>query len=396
MMPESIPFRSLLFVGMSFLAVGLLSVDATAQTRSRRVVSDRDLQASIGQMIIVGFSGHDPGSEGFKTVQRQAANGSISGVFLLKRNIRDKAAVKELNSELQAVSKVPLFIAVDQEGGRVDRLTSAIGFKEAPSAARVAKVMDAKAAKTLYSRVATDLSGLGINLNLGPVVDLNVNPANPIIGKLGRSYSVDPDIVARYATAFVEAHRNSGVLTAVKHFPGHGSSSTDSHKVMTDVTATWQETELKPYETLIAQGGVDMVMASHVINRRISRTSVPASLSYEILTGLLRTQLGYSGVIVSDDMQMEAIYATRSLEQTVREAVLAGTDLLLFSNDKHPDPAIPEKIAAFLTQEARRNPKMLERIRTASANVLRLKKKLWETTGGKTINAIKAETNAGG
>ncbi|WP_172352344.1 glycoside hydrolase family 3 protein [Mesorhizobium sp. NZP2298] len=202
--------------------------------------------------------------------------------------------------------------------------------------------------------MAAGLSDVGFNLNLAPVVDVNVNPANPIIGKLGRSFSADPQTVEAYAKVFVEAHRAKGVLTALKHFPGHGSSTKDSHKGMADVSKTWSDKELLPYKNLIASGDVDMVMSAHVINDKLSfSTEIPSSLSRATLTGLLRDNMPFKGVVISDDMQMQAITDNISFEDSVLRAVRAGNDILIFANDKHPDPLVPEKVAACPKKRAR-------------------------------------------
>ncbi|RWX61782.1 glycoside hydrolase family 3 N-terminal domain-containing protein, partial [Mesorhizobium sp. M2A.F.Ca.ET.039.01.1.1] len=182
-----------------------------------RAIEDGQLRRMIGQMVLVGFVGDSPEDDGYKRVVKQAEAGEITGVIYLGRNIASLDAVRLLNKGLQKYSATPLLIAIDQEGGRIQRLTGEIGFREVPSEAKVAETLSPDEAGALYRKLAGDLSGLGFNLNLAPVVDLNVNPANPIIGKLGRSFSADPQEVEAYAKAFVEAHRSKGVLTALKH-----------------------------------------------------------------------------------------------------------------------------------------------------------------------------------
>lgn len=338
---------------------------------------DAALRRMIGQMLLVGFVGDRPDSGNYRTVLEQARRGEIGGVIHLGRNIHGLEEVRLLNEGLQQVSQVPLLIAIDQEGGRIERLTDSVGFSEVPSAAAVSRSMSPAAARKLYENLATALASLGFNLNLGPVVDLDVNPQNPIIGRLGRSFSDDPQQVEAYARAFVAGHRAKGVLTALKHFPGHGSSSGDTHDGAADVTWTWDETELFPYEALIASGDADMVMSAHVINGKLScRNDVPASLSRATLTGILRERLNFRGVVISDDMQMAAIEDGLSFEKAVLQAVLAGNDILLFANDRRPDPTVPQKVASLLIEEAHGNSEMLERIRTSHANIMRLKAKI--------------------
>ncbi|ESX04526.1 glycoside hydrolase family 3 [Mesorhizobium sp. LSJC268A00] len=342
-----------------------------------RIIEDARLRQMIGQMVLVGFVGSEPGAEGYARVVRQAEEGKITGVIYLGRNIDGLKQVRQLNEGLQRFAASPLLIAVDQEGGRIQRFTGAMGFNETPSEATVAKSMSPDEASVIYQDLASALSDLGFNLNLAPVVDVNVNPANPIIGKLGRSFSADPQTVEAYAKAFVEAHRAKGVLTVLKHFPGHGSSTKDSHKGMADVSKTWSDKELLPYKNLIASGDVDMVMSAHVINNKLSFSAqIPSSLSRATLTGLLRDKMHFKGVVISDDMQMQAITDTITFEDSVRRAVLAGNDILIFANDKHPDPLVPEKVAALLSEEARKDPEMLERIQKSYENIMRLKRKL--------------------
>jgi beta-N-acetylhexosaminidase len=333
------------------------------------------LERMIGQMILVGFEGDTPGHDGVRTVGRQVAEGRIGGVMYLRRNARDERSVKAINRMLAAASPDrPPFIAIDQEGGAVERLTRRTGFPEIPSARAVAMTRDADGAHQLYASLAADLRGWGFNLNLGPVADIDVNPANPIIGTLGRSFSADAGTVAAYGDAFVRAHRANGVMTAVKHFPGHGSSLADSHETLPDVTDTWSETELRPFRDLIAGGGADMVMIGHIYNERLQNgAKEPASLSRDIIEGLLRRKLGYSGVVISDDLQMAAIEENHSLRETVVRAVEAGTDILLFSNSAKPEPDLPKRVAAILLHEAGRNGLVAENIAASYKRIAALK-----------------------
>jgi beta-N-acetylhexosaminidase len=349
-------------------------------------VGDIILRQMIGQMVLVGFVGNKPDDEGYKVVLEQAAQGRITGVLYLGRNIRSHKAVKELNDRLQSASLAPLLVAVDQEGGRIERLTKAVGFRESPSAASVAHTMEPKTAEAEYGKMASGLASWGFNLNLGPVVDLNTNPENPIIGRLGRSYSSDEQKVSAYARAFVEGHRRNGMLTSLKHFPGHGSSAGDTHKGLVDVTQSWSELELSPYRELIASGDAQMIMSSHVINRNIpGAEGTPASMSPATLAGLLRKKLKFKGVIISDDLQMGAIINTRSFEDTVRQAVLAGNDVLVFANDKHPDPTIPDRISDLLLKEARANPTILTRIEESYRRVMHLKDSLYPSSSSANV-----------
>jgi beta-N-acetylhexosaminidase len=170
-------------------------------------------------------------------------------------------------------------------------------------------------------------------MNFGPVVDLASNPKNPIIAKHGRAFSANEDSVIVFAKEFIKQHRKYGVLTSLKHFPGHGSSKDDTHLGIADVTNTWEERELKPYKSLIDSGYVDAVMTSHIVNRKLDKEGNPGTLSAAILDGILRKQLNFNGVIFTDDMQMHAITKHYGLEEAIKLAINGGVDIMTFSNN---------------------------------------------------------------
>lgn len=338
------------------------------------------LRQKIGQMIVVGFQGNTPERKGFRKVLAQMERGEIGGVLFLGRNLKDRKTVRAMTAALSeaAPSILPPLIAIDQEGGVVQRLRRRHGFPQTPSARAIARRSSPSEAGETYDRLAAGLADWGFTLNLGPVVDVDVNRRNPIIGRLERSYSSDPDKVADYGAAFVAAHRQNGVLTALKHFPGHGSSRHDTHKGAVDVTRTWSDAELDPFRQLIETDMVDLIMTAHVVNRSLGkdRGRLPVSLSQSVLQSVLREDLDYSGVIISDDLQMDAIRQRFSLEDTVLKAVGAGTDILLFANDKRPDPEIPGKVAAILLEAASTDPALRQKIEAAFARIQGLKSRL--------------------
>ena len=196
--------------------------------------------------------------------------------------------------------------------------------------------------------MARSLAVLGINTNFAPVLDLNVNPSNPVIGKIGRSFSADPAVVTRHAGLFIRAFHDFGLLSAVKHFPGHGSSRDDSHEGFVDVSDTGSKKELEPFTALIREGLCDMVMTAHIYNRALD-AEYPATLSASTIDGLLRTQLGFEGVVVTDDLMMKAITDHYGLESAIERAVLAGADILLFANNSYSfEPDILRRAHATL------------------------------------------------
>ncbi|WP_345987223.1 glycoside hydrolase family 3 N-terminal domain-containing protein [Sulfurimonas sp. HSL1-2] len=301
-------------------------------------ISDADLKAQIGRMLIVGFDAETlDASDPFVRELRQYKPGGVIlfdlGYPDLKRtkNIRSPRQLAALTAQLQAFATAPLLVSVDQEGGRVARLKPAYGFPEVPSAEAVGMRDDPAYAQQVYGTLATTLSDAGINTDFAPDVDLAVNPDNTVIVGLKRSYGKSPEKVTRYAGIMLDALRAKKVVGVLKHFPGHGSSLGDSHKGFVDVSETWTPVELEPYRRLINEGKADMIMTAHVFNRRLD-PDYPATLSHKINTELLRGELGFKGVIVSDDLQMKAISEHYSLEETVRLAINGGVDMLLFAN----------------------------------------------------------------
>ncbi|MCI5076127.1 glycoside hydrolase family 3 N-terminal domain-containing protein [Oricola sp.] len=338
------------------------------------------LEEKIGQMIMVGFRGDTPDHKWVKTLTGQIEAGKVSGVLYLRRNVTNQTQVANLNAALQiaARDRPSLLIAVDQEGGRIERLLPEAGFPHTPSAAEISSDFSPREAYERYELLAESLSAWGFNLNLGPVVDLNVNRSNPIIGRLGRSYSDDPSQVVQFATAFVTAHREQGVLTALKHFPGHGSSKLDSHKGAVDVSRTWKSAELDPFSMMIKDKQVDLVMSAHLRNDKLQDDGdkAPISLSKSGLHDVLRRKLGFTGVIISDDLQMGAIWDNYKFEDAVIRAVKAGNDILIFSNDKHPDVDIPNKVVSLLSKAAKHDAALQVRIEQAYENILAMKQDL--------------------
>jgi len=308
------------------------------------------LEDKIGQMLMIGFRGFtiEEGSAIAKDLEDRNLGGVILYDYdgLLKtydRNIDGKRQLKRLTKMLRRKAKTPLFVAIDQEGGQVRRLKKSRKFKEALSHAQLGRIDSERRTKREAKRIAGPLAKLGINVNFAPVVDVNVNPMNPVIGKLGRSFSRDPAKVVEHARAFIEVHEKRKVITAIKHFPGHGSAYNDSHHGMADVTDAWKKIELTPYRELL-RGDLHctMVMTAHIFNAKLDK-KWPATLSTKIINGILRKRLGFNGVVVSDDMQMKAITGFFGLEESIERSINAGVDILLFANNLNYDPAIARK-----------------------------------------------------
>jgi beta-N-acetylhexosaminidase len=254
-------------------------------------------------------------------------------MFTWSGNLQSPGQIAHLSVELQNRAAIPLLLAIDQEGGRVARLGASNGFSPTPSAYTLGTVLNRESdTRSAAATMAGWFLQTGLNVNLAPVVDVNVNPASPAIGALQRSFSADPVTVAQHASWFIDEFRRKGIITTLKHFPGHGSAAGDSHLGFTDVTTTWSPLELQPYAGLLASQSVDAVMTGHLFNAALDSLS-PATLSNATIDGMLRGRLGYQGVVVSEEMSMKAISSHYGLEEAMVLAVQAGVDILLYNSN---------------------------------------------------------------
>ncbi len=292
----------------------------------------------LGQFFIVGFAGCslDPAHSLVKTIEQD----NIGGIILFDRNvdgsrqnISSPQQLQELTGALQGYARTPLLLAVDQEGGQVCRLREQDGFGPTRSAKWLGGQNDEQLTRSLAASGAEALAAHGLNLNFAPVVDLDLNSENPIISHFERSYGADCRDVVRHAGIFIEEHHRRGIGCCLKHFPGHGSSGSDSHLGFVDITESWQDKELDPYRELFTGGFSDAVMSAHVVNRKIDPSGKPATLSGQVMRSLLRHKLGFAGVTISDDLQMRAIADFWGFAEAVQQAVLAGIDLVVVGNN---------------------------------------------------------------
>lgn len=220
--------------------------------------------------------------------------------------------------------------------------------------------------------MARQLRAAGFNCNLAPVVDLGFEAKNPVIARWGRAYGPDGASVARYAAAFVRSHRAERVLTAVKHFPGHGSTLVDSHDRPVDLTPTWRPDELEPFRALARAGSLDIVMSGHLSHARLTG-GVPATLSRQAIEGVLRREIGFRGAVMTDDLDMAAIRSSYALEDAAVLAIAAGNDLILLSNSLKPDADLPSRVAAAVRQAIAAGRLPSGRIEESAARVAALK-----------------------
>jgi beta-N-acetylhexosaminidase len=291
------------------------------------------LETKIGQMIMMGLTDSTVNTN--DALYKDVKEGRVGGILIYEKHLRSTNTsenLKALISAYQAAAAIPLYISIDQEGGLVNRLKTKYGFPSMPSAAYLGRIDNLDSSKFYADNIAYTLSRLGINLNYAPVLDITM-PKNPVLGSRERTYSADTDIIIKHARQTIKSHNYFKVNTVVKHFPGHGSSTADSHLGVTDVSKTWNKSELVPYRKLIKEGLVDAVMTAHIVNTQLEPSKLPATLSKKIMTDLLRKKLDFDGVIFSDDMHMKAISAEFGLEESIEKAINAGVDVLMFSGN---------------------------------------------------------------
>ncbi len=304
-----------------------------------KINSEDSLNIKIGQMIMIGLDGRTsfPADD---TLRRDLKANKIGGVILFEKNIakaNSAVTLKKFIADVQAAAPIPLFVSIDEEGGKVHRLKEKYGFVSMPSQAYLGKFSNTDSTYWYVNRLAKQLNDLGINLNYAPDVDLASNKSNPIIAKVERAYSADPKVVTKHALANLDAHHQNDVKTILKHFPGHGSSAADTHLGVVDVTNQWNIKELMPYNDIIKSGKIDAIMTAHIVNCHLDSACLPGTLSKAIVNDMLRNMLEFDGVVFSDDMQMYAISKNYGLEASIRMAINAGVDILVFGNQVNPN-----------------------------------------------------------
>ena len=303
--------------------------------------AESTLEQAVGQMLMVGFRGERLEGEAAAMLRDIKPGGVVLYDYdaptkgEMTRNITSREQLRALIAEIQAQAETPYFIAIDAEGGYVNRLKSKYGFDVAVPSAQDMGAADPASTAAIADALAREMKEIGVNWNFAPVVDVNINPESPAIGAIERSFGGDPDVVAAHARAFIDAHRAQQIITALKHFPGHGSAAGDTHLGVADVTATYQwDAELAPYASLIGEGYGGPIMTAHIVNRNLDAAARPATLSRAIMTTLLRDEIGFEGVVISDDMQMGAIVEEYGLTDAAIAAINAGVDIVMLANQQ--------------------------------------------------------------
>mgnify|MGYP001774511810 CR=1 FL=1 len=333
---NSMTMKKLLLSTIIFVATA-----ATSFSAQKAILPDSTLRQYAAKMLMVGFKGDSVTDS--SDAARYVRDLKVGGIILFdvdltgtakigSRNITSKERLTKMTADLQRYAGGNLLIAIDQEGGMVRRLRPEYGYSQTVSQEYLGKINSRDTTMKYAERMAKEIKESGVNVNLAPLIDVNVNPDCPVIGALHRSYSSDTAIVSNNAKWSIEAHHRNGVLCAVKHFPGHGSSASDSHYGLTDVTDTWQSYELAPFRELISSGKADMVMTAHIFQRNLD-PEYPATLSKKIIDGVLRKQLGFEGVVLTDDMYMQGIIDNYKVEDAIVLAINAGADILVMGNN---------------------------------------------------------------
>ncbi|MGE5579128.1 MAG: glycoside hydrolase family 3 protein [Bacillota bacterium] len=293
-------------------------------------ISNLSLEEKVGQVFMFGFRGIQPSDAAYAVNDLKAG-----GIIYFARNVGTVAETHALSESLQGMAKdaglPPLFLSADQEGGLVSRLTA--GLPGMPGAMGLGAAGDPCLAQKVSAAIGLQLRAAGINMNLAPVLDVNNNPSNPVIGV--RSFGENPAKVSDLGRAAVSGYLSSGICPVGKHFPGHGNTSVDSHvdlPVLDETLESMERTELRPYRAAIA-AGLPAIMTAHIVFRALDPAN-PATMSPAVLQGLLRTRMGFKGLILTDCMEMQAVSRSPGTVQASLQAFRAGADLILISHTR--------------------------------------------------------------
>lgn len=293
------------------------------------------VEEKVGQMVMMGVPGTEVGHEASTLIEQY----HVGGIMLFAENVETPGQVAEFTYNLQQLARaggarVPLFIAIDQEGGRVVRIRD--GVTPLPSQMAIGASGSVAFAEQVGRIIGTELAAMGINMNAAPVMDVNNNPNNPVIGI--RSFGEEPHSVAEYGTAFIHGMQAHGVLATAKHFPGHGDTDVDSHLALPTIVHPRErldQIELVPFRAAIA-AGVAAIMSAHITFPAVDSTpGLPSTLSHPVLTGLLRNELGFQGLIVTDALEMKGVADQYAFGEAAIMAVRAGADIVLIAQSRY-------------------------------------------------------------
>ncbi|MEY2195976.1 beta-N-acetylhexosaminidase [Neobacillus sp. BF23-41] len=330
------------------------------------MISGMSLDEKIGQMIIAGISGTtmDTNTKNLLTKYK------VGGIIFYQNNLVNPTQAVQFVNQMKSESdpNLPLLLGVDQEGGRVTRLPS--GLVNFPTNKEIGSINNSQFSYNVGTILGKELKGFGFNLDFAPVLDINSNPKNPVIGD--RSFGNNPEVVSKLGIQTFKGIQSQKIIPTIKHFPGHGDTSVDSHlelPIVNKSLAQLKEFELIPFEQAI-NSGADVVMVAHILLPKLD-AAFPSSMSKNIITGILREQLDYSGVVITDDMTMEAIIDHYSIGKASVESVKAGSDIILVGHDYNK---IVETISSLKTA-VQKGEISEQRINVSVSRILKLKKK---------------------
>lgn len=336
-------------------------------------------EITIGQHLIVGFQGTRVSAD--SPIVRDIQQRSLGGVILFDRflaedksdnNISSLSQLTSLCQDLQHSAPSKLLISIDQEGGRVRRVKEKHGFPDIISARQMGLAEGDDLTTEMAHLTGSNLAKAGVNVNYAPVADVDVFPQSPAIGALDRSFSSDPNRVATLCKAWLKSQQHHKVLGCLKHFPGHGSATVDSHHGFTDITATWLPGELLPYRELINSAEVHAIMLGHLFHQDLD-PEYPASLSTRVIQNILRKQLGFQGLVITDDLQMKAITEKYGLLDAIVLALAAGADLVIIGNNLAYDPGIVEKAITHIESALAKGLLSAAKLQASSQRITQIK-----------------------
>lgn len=359
-------------------------------TRECPLPDDSTLRKMAARMLMVGFKGDTIKKD--NPVIGYVRDLGVGAIILFdvdltgaktvgSRNITSRGQLQKLTADLRALAgDRKLLIAADQEGGLVQRLKPRYGFTKIPTARYIGQVANDDTTRYYASVMARELAESGVNVNLAPETDIHRADC-PVIGGLDRAFATDPDSVARFAALTIDEMGKQGVTCVLKHFPGHGSATSDSHYGLTDVTATWDSTELVPFKRLIDGGYNGMIMTAHIFNRQLDE-EYPATLSRKMLTEVLREKLGFKGVILTDDMYMQGIIDNYAIEDAIVAAINAGADMMCMGNNITTgfEADRPAKVVDIIVKAVKEGRIPVQRIIEANARIEKLRE--WRVESG--------------
>ncbi len=330
-------------------------------------IKSMTMEEKIGQLFILGFEGKDIEEETKHLIE----DFKIGGLILFSRNIEDSNQIIQLINNLKDLNKnnkIPLFISIDEEGGNVSRLPKE--FKKLPQAKKIGDTRDIDLSFKFGELLGLRLKSLGFNLNYAPVMDINSNPKNPVIGN--RAFGNNPEVVTSYGIPVMKGIQSMGIISGIKHFPGHGDTDVDSHINLPVINKSLEEIrdfELIPFKKSIEEDG-DMIMIAHILFPNIDK-EYPSTRSKDIITYLLRKEMGFEGVIISDDLTMGAIIENYTLEGATLKFLQSGGDIALICHGTDDFKSIFEYIKIKVKNEEI----PIEDIDNKVYRILKLKKK---------------------